>query len=497
MIGRVLAWRARRRLAAIERLGRAPEKHQRATLLRLVRTAAGTRFGREHDFGSIGSVEEYRAQVPVQDYASLLPYFERARDGAPDETWPGVPECFAMTSGTTGGNKYLPHSASSLRSSMDGGSDALCAYLARAGDTRLLSGKIAFLGGSVALDTFESGMPWGDNTGILAARSPLWVRPFRAPSATVLGMGDWEEKLAAAARELARTNVRLLLGVPSWALLLLDAVEREAGRPIRDVWPRWRGFIHGGMAFGPYAETYRKRAGSGIVFVDTYTATEGGMLGIQDRDDDPSMAVILDRNVYYEFVPADDPGGPRFGIHEIAPDVPYLIHVTTDAGLWAYAIGDIVRFTSVKPPRLVFAGRRKFFLNAFGEHVSQEELELAVTKAAAAHACEVREFTVLPEYPDANESSGRHVWITEFVRPPADLAAFAASIDAAIREHNDDYGSHRTGDRQLRPPVVRLVRSGAFYDWMKARDRLGGQNKVPRIITTQEAPHLLPGYGAR
>jgi len=491
VIGRVLFWRAQQRVRAISRQGADCEARQAGTLLRLVRAAVDTRFGKEHGFASIQSVADFRERVPLQDYASMRPYFERARDYSPDESWPGVPECFAMTSGTTGGNKYLPHTKSSLKSQMDGGTDALCAYLVRAGDKRLLSGKIAFLGGSVALDRFESGMPWGDNTGILAARAPAWVRPFRAPSPRVLAMGDWEEKLAAAAADLARCDVRLLLGVPSWALLLIDAVERQAGGAIRDVWSSWRGFIHGGMAFGPYAETYRKRVGDGVAFVDTYTATEGGMLAIQDRNDDPSMAVVLDRNVFYEFVPSDAPA-TRLGLHEVEPERPYVICVTTDAGMWAYQIGDIVRFTSVRPPRLVFHGRKKFFLNAFGEHVSQEELERAVADAAREHGCEVREFTVLPEFPNAKRSTGRHAWIVEFAEPPPDLRAFAGSIDASIQRGNDDYKSHRSADRQLLPPVVRLVRSGTFYDWMKSRGRLGGQNKVPRIVDADLARGLLP-----
>jgi len=197
--------------------------------------------------------------------------------------------------------------------------------------------------------------------------------------------------------------------------------------------------------------------------------------------------VILDRNVHFEFVRED---GARLGIHEVETDVPYAICVTTDAGIWAYRIGDLVRFTSVRPPRLVFHGREKFFLNAFGEHVSQEELERAVTVAAEALRCEVREFTVLPEYPDARESSGRHVWIVEFVAPPADLHAFAAAIDISIQRGNDGYKSHRTGDQQLLPPVVRLVRAGTFYEWMKRRGRLGGQNKVPRIVDQDLAQDL-------
>jgi len=491
VIGRLLLARARRRLRALERAGREAGAIQRRTLLRLVRRAARTRFGRAHGFAEIRTIADYRARVPLQDYASLTPYLERARDRSPDETWPGVPAAFAMTSGTTGGDKYLPQTAASLRSSLRGGGDAFAAYLARAGDAWLGRGRIAFLGGSVALQRLPSGIPWGDNTGILAARAPLWTLPFRAPSRAVLGLGDWEVKLEAAARDLAHRNVRVLLGVPSWSVLLLDAVERAAGTSIRDVWPAWKGYIHGGMNFAPYASTFRKRAGAGIVFVDTYSATEGGMLAVQDRSDDAAMAVLPDRNVCFELVPADDPDGPRLLLDEVEVGVPYLVAVTTEAGLWSYRIGDVVRFTSVRPPRLLFVGRQRFFLNAFGEHVSQEELERAAAAAASVCRCEVREFAVLPEYPDARRTSGRHVWIVEFAQPPEDVERFARALDGEIARGNADYRAHRTGDVQLRPPAVRLVRAGTFYDWMKARGRLGGQHKVPRVLDPQQASRLL------
>jgi len=496
VIGRILYWRGCQRLKAIARQGEEPEGVQRDVLLRLVRRAQGTRFGDEHGFAAIHTPEEFRELVPLQDYGSLMPYFERARDGSADETWPGTPECFAMTSGTTGGNKYLPHTRSSLRSSLDSAGDAMAAYLSRAGDRHLLSARVAFIGGSPVLGHFPSGMAWGDNTGILEAHAPAWMRAFRAPSSEVLALPSWEEKLAAAAKELARTDVRVLVGLPSWTLLLLDAVEEESGASIRDVWPSWRGFLHGGVAFDPYAQTYRRRAGEGIVFVDCYAAIKGGVLAVQDRDDDSSLALVLDRNVYYEFVPLDDPEGPRLGVHEVETGRPYLICVSTGAGLWAYRIGDVVRFTSTRPPRVVIEGRRDFFLNAFGEHVSQAEIERAVADATTESEAEVHEFTVLPEYPDARASRGRHAWIIEFLVPPIDLRAFARSIDASLQRGNDDYRAHRAGDRQLMQPAVRLVPRGTFAAWMARRGRHLAQPKVPRVIDAEEAVSLL-GEGPR
>jgi hypothetical protein len=438
-----------------------------------VRRAAGTRFGRDHGFGGVRSPEEFRERVPAQDYESMRPFFERARDGAADETWPGVPEAFAVT----GSSKHFPHTRSSLRSALAGGGDALSAYVARAGDRHVLRASVAFLGGSAKLGRFDSGIPWGDNTGVVEQGAPAWMRAFRRPSAEVLALADWREKLAAAAKELARTDVRVLVGLPSWALLLLDAVEEEAGAAIRDVWPSWKGFLHGGVAFAPYAATYRRRAGAGIVFVDCYAATQGGVLAVQDRDGDPSLALLPDRNVYFEFAPVDEPAR-RVGVEAVEVDRPYLIHVTTDAGLWGYRIGDVVRFTSARPPRLLVEGRREPFLNAFGEHVSQEELERAVAEAATKHGAEIREFAVQPEYPDARASRGRHAWLVEFGVPPMDLAEFAATIDAALLGGNPDYRAHRAGDRQLLPPIVRPVSQGTFAAWLTRHAR----QKVPRVM---------------
>ena len=490
MIGRVLYWRAAQRMRTIARRGNDAGAIQRDLLLRFLRRAAATRFGRDHDFASIGSLDGYRERVPVHDYETLRPYLDRVRDGAEDELWPGLPESFAVTAGTTGGEKYLPHTERSLASHLAGATDALGAYLVRARDKHLLCARIAFFGGSVALGSFESGIRWGDNTGLVAGRTPGWVHRYRSPSQAVLAIEDWEERLTATARELARCDVRLLMGVPSWVLVLLDAVEQEAGRPIRDVWPSWRGFLHGGIAFAPYAETYRKRVGRGVVFVETYTATEAGVIAVQDRADDDSMALLVDRDVFFEFIPAHEPESPRLTVDEVEENVPYILCVTTAAGLWSYRIGDVVRFAGTKPLRLVFHGREDFFLNAFGERVSQGELERAVAVAATEHGCEVREFAVLPEYPDVRRSSGRHVWMVEFERPPDDVAAFASSLDDAVRKGNFDYGSHRTGDCQLLPPEVRVLHRNSFFDWMKERGLPIGLHPVPRILDKTQAEAL-------
>jgi hypothetical protein len=477
-------------MANIVRNGSEAQRWQESILLRFVRRAAETRFGREHGFSKIRSVADYRARVPLQDYGSMFPRFERARDGARDESWPGRPLAFAKTSGTTGApSKYLPHTRESIRAQLRSSTAGMAAYLVRAGDRHLLRGRIAVLGGSPNLGRLPSGVAAGDATGILTRAAPRWTRWLRAPPTRVLEIRDWEERLAAAAVDLARREVRVLLGFPSWSLHLLDAVEREAGRPIRQVWPRWRGFVHTGMPFGPYRELYRRRTGHSVLFVDTFTSTEGGVMAVQDREGDPSLALICDRHAVFELIPVEETGAAdprRIGVHEAEPGRDYALAVTTNAGLWAYQIGDIVR-----PPRLLFRGRTKLFLNAFGEHLSQGELEEAVEGACRATGTPVTEFAVMPQLPGDGETRGRHLWIVECRGPGSDAEELLRRIDELLQRGNDDYRVLRAGDLPIGPPELRLLAPGTFYAWMRAQGRLGEQHNVPRVLDPDLARTLL------
>lgn len=482
MIGWILFARAKRRLRELRALAREPQAVQEPMLLRMVDEASRTRFGRAHGFDEIRSIADFRARVPLQDYGSLQPYLERARGGATGETWPGAAVAFAGS-----GERFLPETKDSIRSRIAGAKDALAAYLFRARDRGLLRGRLVFLGGRPLVDEFPSGMPYGDATGILAEHTPWWLRPWRSPSPAILSLADRHWKLEAAARELAQRDVRLLVGLPSWSLLLLDAVERLAGRSIRDAWPSLRGFIHGGVAFGPYREIFRKRAGRDVTFVETYTATAGGVLAVQDKDGGRSLAPLLDRNVYFEFVGED---GVRRGLHEVEAGVRYAVHVSTDAGLWAYALDDTVEFTSTRPPRLRVLGSTRFPLNAFGERVRGEQLEAAARAAAQEAGCRLTAYSVVPEYPDIANPKGRHVWVVECGAPPADLDAFARALDAALQRESEEYRAHRDGDLLLRPPRVRLVRSGAFDEWAERR----GGDAAPLVLDRERARELAGGW---
>jgi len=493
MIGLALRALARRRLrAARETRGRAVAR-QHELLLRLVTRAADTRFGKEHDFPGIRGAADWRARVKAQDYESLRPRFERARDGAADELWPGVPRSFVATSGSTGGGKILPHTDESLQAALEGALDAVAAYVVRSRDADLLRAPIALLNGVRTRGRFDSGLAWGDASGLLGGDLPRWLRGRVLPSRATMAIDEWNAKFDATVDELTRRDLRVLVGAPSWCLRLIERVEEKTGLAIRDVWPSWRGLIHGGMAFAPYHGTLRRRVGPGVTFVDCYVAPSGGVLAVQDRDDDPSMLLLAGRNVYFEFTRASDPDGARFDLEEVEPGVAYLVHVTSDAGLWAYRLGDVVRFTGTDPPRLRVVGRADLRLNAFGESVLPTELEAAIAVAARECRCEVLEFTVLPEYPRPDRSRGRHAWIVEFTVLPPDLERFAGALDRALQRANDEYRTHRAGDAQLLPPRVRLAARDSFRTWLERHDRLRGYSKVPRVVEPDLVRGLIPG----
>jgi hypothetical protein len=485
MLSAVLRRFARRRLAALRRLADDPAPAQDALLEAIVRRAARTRFGEEHGFARIGSYEAFRDAVPLRDYAGFAAWWDRARGGERDVCWPGLVRYWGISSGTTAGEKYLPVSDDTIRANRRGGFDALVPYLAEAGSD-LFRGKLLFLGGCTALrrrgDVFI-----GDNTGIMARKIPALLRRWHVPRREIAAIPDWERKVRAAAAEAARHDLRMLSGVPSWILLFGEAVLREAGaRTLREVWPNLRLFVHGGVAFDPYRERFRALAGAPVRCTDTYSATEGGMLAVQDLPDDGGMLPLADLGTFFEFVPAGElhaPAPRRLRLHEVEPGVDYAVALTTNSGIFGYLVGDLVRFVSTRPLRLAFAGRVAQTLNAFGEHVCGGELSRAVALAAAELGARAVEFAVAVAHDRTGGACGRHVHYVEFEGLPPDPLEFARAVDRRIAEGNEDYATHRTYG--LDPPEVRVVPRGGFYGWMRDRGKLGGQNKVPVVLTSE------------
>lgn len=490
LIGSVARRMASRRLRVMLKSANAPRASQQRTFDRLLAHLSKTAFGRSHDLSSVQSHADLCRAVPLQDYQSLRPWWERARKGERDVIWPGLTRFWAISSGTTSGEKYLPVTAATIQNNKRGGFDSLVPHLTST-DRDLFGGKLLFLGGSTTLRQHGKTLT-GDNTGIMSRHVPRCLKALHAPDEDIRAMPSWEDKVAAAAAQTASVDLRMLAGVPSWIILFGEAVLQHCqsnGRQVdtlAEVWPNLQLFVHGGVTFAPYAERCRALIGRDIRYTDTYSASEGGMLAVQDQPNDPGMLPLLDRSTFFEFVPVEELGQPqarRFLCHEVETNVDYAIALTTDSGIVSYLVGDIVRFIARDPLRMVFAGRSAHTLNAFGEHISAGELERAVARAASVTGAVVSEFAVAVSYPTGTQPMGGHCYLVEFHREPADQAEFARVLDEDLQAGNEDYATHRAYG--LLAPVVDSLPEGAFLTFMRARGKVGGQHKVPRVLSAQ------------
>jgi hypothetical protein len=485
---------------------------QRRTLLRLVRRAFRTRFGREHDFAGVRTIEDYQQRVPLRDYETFWQEYWRA--GFPDlrnVTWPGDYPYFALSSGTTtGGTKYIPVSRPMLRSNQRAALTALAWFQAAHPRARLFSGRMFFLGGSTDLQPAgaESGAGWpgrrrpplmGDLSGIVAKEAPPLLRPFTFPRVDAALLADWERKLDRVAADSLGLPITVVTGVPSWLLALFDRVRRISGRErLIDIWPSLQLIIHGGTRFDPYHRLFRQLAGSEQVrFLETYPASEGFVAATDPRHG--LLRLIPDHGIFFEFVPvselaASDP--IRHTAADIVPGVQYAVVLTTCAGLWSYVLGDTVCFESRDPPLLRFTGRTRQYLSAFGEHLIGEELERAVSDAAARTGAAVVDFHVGPVFPASPGAAGRHRYFVEFAEPPVSLSGFIRALDASLCLQNDDYRAHRQDDLTLAEPELTRVPRGGFARWMQSRGKLGGQHKVPRIDDSGQLARCLEAWFA-
>jgi hypothetical protein len=490
---------ARRRTGALAAAD--PVRVQEQTLRRLVRKARFTRFGRDHGFAGIVGVESYQRAVPLRTYEDLWTVYLRDRYPVfEDLTWPGRVPYLALTSGTTqGATKYIPVSREMLASNAKAGRTMLAYHLADRPDSRLFHGKLFFLGGSSDLERSAPGVEQGDLSGIAAKEVSTPLRPYVFPPLEMALEPDWDKKLALLAERSFREPVTLLAGVPSWLLVLFQRLLDATGKAtIAEVWPTLEVVIHGGVKFDPYREAFQKILGSArIRLQESYPCSEGFI-----AFGDPASGLLrlcFDHGLFYEFVPCEELGSSnptRDWLGNVRTGVNYAIAVSTCAGLWAHLIGDTVRFESLSPPLLTFTGRTKYSLSAFGEHLISEEVEGAVAAASESTGASVRDWHVGPVF---GEALGHHLYLIEFLRPPGDLNAFRAALDRDLVSRNADYLAHRADGVGLPPPAVVVVRPGGLEAWMRARGKLGGQHKLPRMdgtgVLTLEIAEFLRSSG--
>ena len=471
------------------------ERVQTRLLLRLLRKARATETGRRHGFGAIDSYEAYRSACPVADYEAIRADVMRMVGGEPDVLWPGVTRYFAQSSGTTGGkSKYVPVTDDSLRlNHYAGGASAVAWYLSMNPRSRIFSGKAFILGGSFANEV--AGLPRGVHVGDLSATLIQRINPLanllRIPSRRIALMAEWKEKLPALVEASLRADVTNISGVPSWFMTVIRAVmERAGASTIHDVWPNLEVFFHGGIAFGPYREQYKAMCSPSrqMHFLETYNASEG-FFSVQDTPDpDAGMRMLLDDGVFYEFVPVE--GGEAVPAWKLEEGRVYEMIVSGANGLWRYAIGDTVLVHSVEPAlRISVAGRTKCFINAFGEELMVHNADAAIAAACAEFSCAVADYTAGPVYADGGRR-GRHQWLIEWEKAPADVEAFADFLDAELQRLNSDYQAKRTGGIFLDRLSITTLPHGTFDRWLASTGKLGGQRKVPRLANDR---HVLDG----
>jgi len=476
----------------LERHNTEAEQLQRETLAYLLTHGKETEYGRKHGFATAKDYETFTKLVSVNTYEELKGDIDRMRHGESDVLWPGRTRWYAKSSGTTNDkSKFIPVTREGLKGNHYGGSsDVVAFYLRNNPQSRLFDGRGLILGGSHAPNYNLPGSLVGDLSAILIENISPLVNLVRVPKKQTALLSDFEVKRDRIAREAMTKNVTNISGVPSWMLSVLNRVMELTGKThLEEVWPNLEVFFHGGVAFTPYRKQYEQLITSPKMhYMETYNASEG-FFGVQNDPDDRSMLLLLDRRVFYEFIPMED-GGQPVPLWAVETGKNYAMVITTACGLWRYEIGDTVQFTSTNPYKFIISGRTKHFINAFGEELIVDNAEKGLAYACEQTGAEVSEYTAAPVFMD-ERAKCRHQWLIEFAKAPQDVQRFASLLDKRLQEINSDYEAKRYKDITLQPLELVVARQGLFNDWLKSRGKLGGQHKVPRLSNSRDTLEQL------
>ncbi len=447
----------------------------------LLKKGKTTRFGKDHHFADITGYESFKKRVPVRDYEALKPYIEKILKGEKDVLWPGWPQYFSKTSGTTSGAKFIPITSESMPNHIWSARHALLMYILKTGRTDFIKGKMIFISGSPELDHTGT-IPTGRLSGIVHHHIPRYLHRKRLPTYQTNCIAEWEEKLATIVRETVGENMSLISGIPPWVEMYFEKILAYTGKPdISSVFPDFNLFVYGGVNFEPYRRKFDMLMGKDIPSLETFPASEG-FVGFQDEWPSEGLLLIPDGGIFYEFIPADqfyDENPPRISLEGVETGVNYVMILNTNAGLWGYNIGDTVSFVSTNPYRFVSTGRLSQFTSAFGEHVIAQEAEESLTDAATGTGAMVTEFTLAPLV-DNPDGLPCHQWFIEFGKKPADMERFASMLDQALQDRNPYYSDLVKG-RILDNACIIPVPKGTFSKYMKSVGKLGGQNKIPHL----------------
>jgi hypothetical protein len=446
----------------------------------LLKQAAQTKFGKDHQFEDIKDYDSFKLQIPVQDYEGLKPYIDEAVAGASDIVWPGRPLYWAKTSGTTSGVKYIPISKQSIKYHINSARNALLCYIAESGNANFINGKLIFLSGSPEMEK-KNGVFTGRLSGIVNHHVPGYLRTNQLPSYETNCIEDWEQKVAAIADETIHQPMSLISGIPPWVQMYFDLLMAKTGKSISEIFPQFSVFVYGGVNFEPYRQKIEKSIGKKIDSIETYPASEG-FIAFQDSQADKALLLQVNNGIFYEFIPVDEfynENPTRVSLAGVELNKNYVLILNTNAGLFGYNIGDTIKFVSIQPYKILVTGRLKHFISAFGEHVIGEEVEQAILKVAEKYQIEIIEFTVAPQ---VNPAQGLpyHEWFVEFAEETNLPSCFEEEVDALLCQKNTYYNDLIQGGI-LKKLHLNQLKKGAFISYMKTQGKLGGQNKVPRL----------------
>lgn len=491
IVNSLFTWYMKKRIHQIELFVKYPLDVQEEWLHTLISSAENTEWGKKYDYKSILTEHQFKERVPIQDYDSLKLYIERMMNGEENILWPSEVKWFAKSSGTTSDrSKFIPVSGESLEEChYKGGKDMLSIYCNNRPNAQIFTGKSLVLGGSHQINAVCQDIQYGDLSAVLIKNLPVWAEYYRTPDMSIALMDNYESKMDKMAEATLKENVTNISGVPTWTIVLAKKVmELTGAKNILEVWPNLEVYFHGAVNFAPYRKQFAELIpSSNMCFLETYNASEG-FFGIQDQSDSDELLLMLDYGIYYEFIPieyANNENPKTLSLDEVELNKNYALVISTNGGLWRYKVGDTVKFTSLHPFRIKITGRIKHFINAFGEEVIIDNAEQALTKACEVTQAKVRDYTACPIYFEGNNAGG-HEWIIEFDSQPNDFERFIDVLDETLREVNSDYDAKRFKNMALNRPKIHNAPDGTFYQWMKSRNKLGGQHKVPRLANNRE-----------
>ena len=468
-----------------------PFETQQRVFNEIISKASQTQFGKDHEFTAIKSYSDFVKKVPIRDYEQLKHYVEQVVEGKEDILWPGKPKYFAKTSGTTSGAKYIPITEESIKYQIEASRNAILNYIHETGNTSFVDGKMIFLQGSPEMQE-KNGIKLGRLSGISAHYVPNYLQKNRLPSWETNCIEDWETKVNKIVKETMNEDMTIIAGIPSWVQMYFEKLRDKTGKPIGELFKNFNLFIYGGVNYEPYRAKFENLIGRKVDSIELFPASEG-FFAYQNSQKEKGMLLLLNSGIFYEFVKSDEffeEDAKRLTLKDVELHVNYVIIISTNAGLWAYNLGDTVQFISLKPFKIIVSGRIKHFISAFGEHVIAKEVEEAMQQAISQSDAQVNEFTVAPQITPEGDQLPYHEWLIEFEKEPSDKSKFIELLDSSLQKQNSYYFDLIDG-RILQTLKITSINKGGFQAYMKSIGKLGGQNKVKRLANDRKVADVL------